>query len=330
LIAAPIPGVLASGDVREIGPPRTELAACGEQDAGNGTASVGAVPIVSVVTAAYNVEAYAAEAVESILGQSFRDFEFLIIDDGSTDGTLAVLRRYAEQDSRIRLWSRQNLGIVASANELIDRARGEFIARIDADDVAMPDRLECQVNHLRDHPQCLAVGSQALLIDPEGDPLCTWFTSQARGGLICHGTSMIRRHALIEVGKYNPRFPLASDLDLFLRLAEHGRLDNIPKTLLKYRMHLGSVSHREPRRQMDLAREIMLEALRRRNLAETDLRVETRDASRTPCPLERKWGWWALSSGHVRTARKHAWRAFRSEPFSIESMRLLYCALRGR
>lgn len=301
----------------------------------------GDAPLVSVVMAAYNVEAYAAEAVESILGQTFRDFEFLIMDDGSTDGTFAILRRYADRDPRIRLWSRENRGIVASSNELIDRARGEFLARMDCDDIALPDRFECQVEYLHQHPDCVAVGSQALLIDPEGDPLCIWFKSRTHeeidaklisgdSGQFCHPTTMLRRQTLIEAGKYNPRFPIASDLDVFLRLAELGQLANIPRVLLKYRAHFESVSHREPRRQMELVREIILEARRRRHLDEAIIPVEIPESRPARNEVQRKWGWWALASGQVRTARKHAWRAFRTEPFSFESLRLLYCALRGR
>ena len=97
-------------------------------------------------------EKYVAEAVESILNQTLGDFEFLILDDGSTDGSLEILRRYADRDPRIHLTSRANKGVVASLNELLDQARGEFIARMDADDVAMPERFQKQVDFLRATP----------------------------------------------------------------------------------------------------------------------------------------------------------------------------------
>ena len=135
-------------------------------------------PLISVCMAVYNAERYVAEAVESILNQTFGDFEFLILDDGSTDGSLDILRRYAERDPRIRLTSRPNQGLVASLNELVDQARGEFIARMDADDVSLPERFQREVDYLRDHPECVLVGSRVRLIDPDGDPLCDWCTMQ--------------------------------------------------------------------------------------------------------------------------------------------------------
>ncbi|MFO0892542.1 MAG: glycosyltransferase family A protein [Isosphaeraceae bacterium] len=298
-------------------------------------------PTVSVVMAAYNVEKYAAEAVESILGQTYRDFEFLIVDDGSTDGTLAILRRFAERDPRIRLWTRENRGVPASSNELIDLAQGEFIARMDCDDVALPERLECQVKFLREHPECVAVGSQALLVDPEGDPLCVWFSNQTheeieaglvsggRGDYMCHPVSMIRRQALIDVGKYDLRYAVASDRDVFLRLAERGRLANLPRVLLKYRANVGSISHRAERKQIELVGKMVNEARRRRNLGDIEPPAAT-EAMDPAIPIERKWAWWALASGHIGTARKHAWRVLRKQPLSPETYRLLYCALRGR
>src|SRR5512135_1833139 len=135
-------------------------------------------PLISVCMPVYNAERYIARAVESILGQTFGDFEFLILDDGSTDGSLEILRRYANHDPRIRLTSRPNKGLPPSLNELVDQARGEFIARMDADDVALPERFARQVEYLRAHPDCVLVGSRVQLVDPEGDPLCDWCTMQ--------------------------------------------------------------------------------------------------------------------------------------------------------
>ena len=108
-------------------------------------------PLVSVCMPVYNATRYLAEAVESILGQTFRDFEFLITDDGSTDRSLAILKRYAAQDARIRLWSRPNAGYVVRLNEMLHQARGDLIARMDADDVALPERFARQVEFLRSH-----------------------------------------------------------------------------------------------------------------------------------------------------------------------------------
>ncbi len=130
-----------------------------------------AVPPISVYMPAYNVGLYVRQAVESILAQTFNDFEFIIIDDGSTDDTLAIVQELAARDSRLRVISRPNVGVAATANEAIGYCQGEFLARIDGDDVAMPARLEKQLAYMRANPQCVVVGSAVLLIDEAGLPL---------------------------------------------------------------------------------------------------------------------------------------------------------------
>ena len=116
----------------------------------------------------YNAKRYLEEAIESILGQTFRDFEFLIIDDGSTDRSLAILKRYAAQDARIRLSSRTNAGYVVRLNEMLHQARGDLVARMDADDVALPERFAQQVEFLRSHPEVDVVGGAQERIDSNG------------------------------------------------------------------------------------------------------------------------------------------------------------------
>src|SRR3954468_5693657 len=120
-------------------------------------------PTVSVLLAVYNARRYLRQAIDSILAQTFTDFEFIIIDDGSTDDTLAILREYEKRDGRIRLISRPNKGLTTTLNEGLALARGEFLARMDGDDVALPTRFEKQVTYLRDHPECVLVGSRVLL-----------------------------------------------------------------------------------------------------------------------------------------------------------------------
>src|SRR5688572_12730012 len=127
-------------------------------------------PTVSCVMTVYNTAPYLREAVESILGQTFTDFEFIIIDDGSTDASPQILSDYAERDARIRLVSRPNTGIVKAANEGIGLSRGKYLARMDSDDVALPHRFATQVKYLDEHPDCVLVGSAAMFIDPYGVP----------------------------------------------------------------------------------------------------------------------------------------------------------------
>ena len=128
-------------------------------------------PTISVLMPVYNAERYVAKAVESILAQTCADFEFVIIDDGSTDGSHALLKQYAERDHRIRLISRANTGHVIALNQMLEIASGRYIARIDADDIALPDRFARQVGYLESHGDCVAVGSYVWLIDAAGRSL---------------------------------------------------------------------------------------------------------------------------------------------------------------
>ena len=196
-------------------------------------------PAISVLMPVYNAELYVAEAVESVLAQTFTDFELITIDDGSTDRSSRILEGYAGLDSRIRLVSRPNTGIVGALNEGASMARGEIIARMDADDVSLPERFAKQFEYLLAHPDCDAAGSRVLLIDPEGAPICEINEERSheeidrahmsrRTGAITHPAAMMRSEALHAVGGYRQECLWAEDFDLFLRMAEIGRLANLP------------------------------------------------------------------------------------------------------
>jgi glycosyltransferase involved in cell wall biosynthesis len=302
---------------------------------------VEAAPLISVLMPVYNARRYLAEAVESILNQTFGDFEFLIVDDGSTDDSAEILRGFAARDARIRLVSRPNTGYLVALNEMLGKARGELIARMDADDIALPDRFERQVAFLRDNPDHLVVGCRVLLIDPEGDPLCEWNFDQtheeidaahldgSRGGVISHPSAMMRCQAVRDLGGYRAEYYTSEDLDLWLRLAERGRLANLPEVLLKYRMHPTSICHTMSTTQNAVSPKAIADALRRRGLPLHEVKPpgETRVLQRSEYNL--RWGWWALASGHMATARKHARARLSRAPLSFDSWRLLYCAIRG-
>jgi glycosyltransferase involved in cell wall biosynthesis len=290
---------------------------------------------------AYNAERYAAAAVESILAQTFRDFEFLIVDDGSTDGTRAILERYAAADPRIRLVSRPNTGYVVALNEMLARARGEFIARMDSDDISMPTRLERQLAYLDANPDCVMVGSRVRIIDPDGRPLTVMGDAltheeidaalmAARGQMVYHPSVVFRRGPLLAVGPYRLEYEPSEDMDIFLRLAEVGRVVNLAEPLLEYREHLGKVGHLRGAKQAEATYRILEAAHRRRGLPLPAAVVEATRA-RLPGASEKRrvWAWWALGAGNLATARKHAAACLVRDPFSIQSWRLLYCTLRG-
>lgn len=304
-------------------------------------------PTVSVMMPAYNAERHIEEAVRSILGQTFDDFELIVIDDGSTDRTRVILERLAGGDGRIRLVSRPNLGIVSTRNELLGLAVGELLAVMDSDDVAEPHRLARQVDYMREHPECVAVGSAVLVVDPQGDPLCVWNDDATtheqieavhfrgdRGSAICQPSVMMRAEAVRAVGGFRRRFEPAEDLELYFRLAEVGRLANLPEPLLRYRMLLSSASHARKREQADGIRAAIEQAYQRRGLPVGPLPEppsdEDLDRLVDPRHNRRLWGWWALQAGQVRSARKHARAQLVERPLSAHSWRFLYCSLRGR
>lgn len=291
----------------------------------------------------YNTSRYVAEAVESILAQTFADFELLIVDDGSTDGSPGILRSLAEKDTRIRLVCRENRGVCATRNEILSMAQGEFIAVMDSDDVALPHRFETQVAYLNSHPECLAVGTGALLIDTDGDPINELpleseheaiDAAHMKGfcGAICHTSTLFRRDAVLAVGGYAEDVPGAEDYDLYLKLAERGRLHTLPRVLVKYRQHLASIGYSGRLGQLTSAGLAFRRACERRGL-EVPARIggfaEWIKRPFRPTREFQRWGWCALAHGNVATARKYAWRTLVRRPHTLESWRLVYCALRG-
>lgn len=297
-------------------------------------------PRVTALMPVYNNERYIAAAVESILNQTFRDFEFIIIDDGSSDGSLQMLERYAREDSRIRLASRPNTGYTIALNEGLRIARGEYIARMDADDVASPERFEMQVQYLDDHPDCTVVGGNVLLIDRDGDPIremCLGYSHeeidaahmQGKGGAIIHPAATIRKSALDRVGEFREDYECAEDLDIFLRLAEVGRVANLPEVVLRYRQHLSSIGYSRADEQQRFTICAVRDAHERRGIPLPPEWEYPFQGKVSAASSYRKWVWWALSGQNVGTARKYAVKALLREPYTVESWRAMYCAVRG-
>jgi glycosyltransferase involved in cell wall biosynthesis len=295
---------------------------------------------ITVLLAVFNGQEYLREAVESVLSQTFGEFEFLIIDDGSTDNSLAILREYARRDGRIRLVTRPNKGLTNTLNEGLSLATGEFLARMDADDVCMPRRFERQISYLKEHADCVLIGSRVLLMDPEGMPIREMCVEQThdeidsahlnRGWPVVHPAATMRLSALKHIGGYRNEFNTLEDLDLFLRLAEVGKLANLPDILLHYRQHFASVTHSKEQKQMEIRQAIYDQTRTRRGLPPDVPPTPSRLKPREKHEQHRFWAWAALKAGHKRTAWKHALKTVRQAPFKMDSWRLLACAVRGR
>jgi glycosyltransferase involved in cell wall biosynthesis len=217
------------------------------------------IPRVSVVMAVRNGGPYLEKAVDSILAQTFTDFEFVIIDDGSTDSTPQVLQRYQAADRRVLVHHQENVGLTVSLNRGCGRARGAYLARMDADDIAFGDRLERQVGFLDRHPRVALVGSPVVRIDESGREIkrsggpgshAEIVRALAEYNCFTHPTVMLRKDMLAAVGGYREAYRQAQDYDLWLRLAERYELANLADPLLYYRVYADQVSVRHLEQQI--------------------------------------------------------------------------------
>lgn len=231
-------------------------------------------PAISVLMAVRDGLPYLSESVESILGQTFKDFEFIIVDDGSTDGGANWLRQRATTDSRIRIITQANTGIAKALNKGLEIVKGKYIARMDADDVASPDRFYAQMEAMEQDPELAIVGAAIEMMTAEGWVYRSKSPPEAHEDIrsallrgdaqaLIHPVVMIRKEAMLAVGCYDERFSTSQDLDLFLRLTEYGRASNLPATLLRYRQHSESSNSRRSHLWQETTRLAVLSALER-------------------------------------------------------------------
>ena len=277
-----------------------------------------AAPAVSVILPVYDAGPYLREAVESVLNQTWTDFEFLVTNDGSTDGSGAILDEYAAADPRIRLTHRGNAGYTHALNAMLGRARGRFVARMDADDACRPERLAKQVAHLEAHPGCVAVGTGVRNVDPDGDPIdapavvtdhaglvAGLLREPGAAGSIAHPSVTLRADAVRAVGGYRGEFEPAEDLDLWLRLAEVGTLANLPEVLLDYRIHPASVTASRRGVQIGRAHEALRQARARRGEPFAPPPEAAPDADYYRHGARVRIVRQACAAGNFATARKH-------------------------
>ncbi|NOJ47687.1 glycosyltransferase family 2 protein [Bradyrhizobium archetypum] len=204
---------------------------------------------VSCVLPVFNGANFLGEAIRSVLDQTFSDFELIVVDDGSTDNSAEIAASF--QDSRITILKRTNAGIVAALNAGLQVARGKYIARMDADDISVPNRFEKQVEYLELHPACVLVGGLAQGFDEQGKEGFTTGGRHTQTDLSCfppkvavslHPLIMIRADILRSIGGYRAHFKHAEDYDLYLRLAIYGSIDNPSELMLFYRRHASAMS----------------------------------------------------------------------------------------
>ena len=218
--------------------------------------STTASPEVSVIMAVYNAFPYLEESIDSILKQSFSNFEFIIIDDGSNDGSSEILESYALIDNRIRLIKQEeNRGLVNALNKGIGIAKGKYIARMDADDISYNYRLAKQVTYIKKNKSVVLLSGSFDYISTKGNIIKRKKVITSHGELLssliykgnqfCHPCAMMKRKAVVDLGGYRAfENNFAEDYDLWLRLSEVGQVANIATPLLAYRVHNNQISHK--------------------------------------------------------------------------------------
>jgi hypothetical protein len=245
-----------------------------------------AAPTISVLMSVYNGARFLRSAVESVLAQTCRDFEFIVVDDGSTDGSAELLAGF--QDPRLRLARNpDNVGLTRSLNRCLELARGRFIARMDSDDIAHPERFARQLEFLGAHPGIGVLGTAYTNMDRGGRPLFRSSFAGEHGFLvwylffqnpIAHPSVMISAEALRKVGGYRPEIRYGQDHDLWWRMAQNTRLCNLPEPLMRLRRHPHSITSLHTAEQQALCarmrEEMIPRVLGKKRMAALQSRIE--------------------------------------------------------
>jgi glycosyltransferase involved in cell wall biosynthesis len=267
--------------------------------------------------AVYNAERYLNEAIRSILGQTYDDFEFVIIDDGSTDRSPAMLKWFAEGDRRLNVHRQPNSGLIASLNKACGLARGTYVARMDADDISLPRRFEKQVQYLDAHGEIGVLGTWIQDIGADGQPGPIWPlpTNPATirwflmfGNCLAHPSVMMRRE-LIQRLAYRAEAVHVEDYDLWIRASSVTGVANIPEALLKYRVLSRSVSSRHLAVQERQAAEL-----------QRSLRQHVVGAKEAVEPVTRE----ILLRLYDAYRRRHSWNSGAESEIALDVLRRLY------
>jgi glycosyltransferase involved in cell wall biosynthesis len=213
---------------------------------------MGVNPKITVIMSVFNGERYLEESINSILGQSYKNFEFIIADDASHDKTPRILKHWATKDPRIKIITNtKNIGLTVSLNKAIRRARGEYLARQDFDDISLNQRFEKQIEFLKEHPEVMILGTFGFVTNSDGKILreMTLPTSFAeikkeliKRNPFIHTSVMMKKDFINEIGGYNEKFRISQDYELWFRSLRKGRAENLPLFLVKKRCHPQMIS----------------------------------------------------------------------------------------
>ncbi|OAM87619.1 glycosyltransferase [Termitidicoccus mucosus] len=299
-------------------------------------------PSLSILLPVYNAARYLPAALASLRAQTFTDYELIAVDDGSADRSLAILARAADADPRIRVISRPNTGIVGALNDGLEAARAPVVARMDADDIAIPDRLARQFAFLRLTPEFVCLGTAVHFMDARSALLKPCPRSADHdaieralllgdGGQLIHPSIMFRRDAVLQIGGYRLAAQWIEDLDLYLRLARVGRLTNLPAALLHYRIHEQSVNFTRNTGRHERKLRILAEAHAARGLPFDPAAIPP-PAYKSAFSPDDLCDYAITSLGYGRRGRPwhYTWRALRAAPRARRPWRTLSYLLKHR
>lgn len=224
-------------------------------------------PQISIIMSVYNGEDYVAESVTSILLQKYKNFEFIIVNDGSTDNTLSILKEYMHKDKRIKLIDQENKGLTKSLNIAASKAQGKYIARQDADDISLPNRFTKQIRYLQRNKNVKFLGSSNFMIDSKGKVINYFLrprkSSQIRkympkGNQICHGSIMMCRETFCKLNGYDESYRFAQDYELWFRALKEGYdVENLRQLLYLWRIHENSIAGAKQQKQRECVANIV-------------------------------------------------------------------------
>lgn len=289
-------------------------------------------PLVSVLLPVFNAEAHVENTIRSVLAQTYRNLQLIVVDDGSTDNSAAIIDRLCDEDDRIHIQKQPNAGMAKTLNRMIRECSTELIARIDADDMAEPNRIESQVRFMQAHQDCNVLGSAVTNVDEDGDPLNVEQYPELHdaieqrmlsgsGGII-HPSTMLRRRAVLAAGCFAEDCPVVEDQDLWLRMALRGRLHNLQEPLTRYRVHAGNMTFTRQEFAREQLLKVLAQARRDRGINE-EVQLELAEIIESDWDRRRVWAWSAVEAGFSATAKKHARRILFEKPTSRKSWTLV-------
>ena len=218
-------------------------------------------PEISIIMSAYNADKYIADSINSILKQTYTNFEFLIIDDASKDQTLKIIKKFQKIDKRIKLIkNKKNIGLTKSLNKLSKKAKGRFLARMDADDICYTNKLKKQISWFKKNPKAILLGTSGFKINENSRRLSKYRLPAIShekivkklifNNFYLHSSTMFKRISFLKIGGYRSFFLYSQDYDLWIRMAKEGRIGNLSDNLVGIRSHSDSISSNNKKEQV--------------------------------------------------------------------------------